>query len=95
MIGIHDAIRVTMEFLLIFGKTNCVEVSKIHEIHKFVALEIRVLYGIQYGRTWQAHYYGINVHWSLILFLTCYEPFISIIGSYIITLYTCNMTIAS
>ena len=30
----HDAIRVAMEFLLIFGETNFVEVLKIHEIRK-------------------------------------------------------------
>ena len=31
-IGMHDAIRVVMEFLLIFGETNFMEVLKIHEI---------------------------------------------------------------
>ena len=30
----HDVIRVAMEFLLIFGETNFVEVLKIREIHK-------------------------------------------------------------
>ena len=32
---VHDAtVRVAMEFLLIFGETNFVEVLKIHKIHK-------------------------------------------------------------
>ena len=33
-IGMHDAIRVAMEFLLIFGEMNFVEVLKIREIRK-------------------------------------------------------------
>ena len=32
--SLQSAIRVTIEFSLIFGKTNFVEVAKIHEIHK-------------------------------------------------------------
>ena len=38
---LQSAIRFTIEFPLIFGETNFVEVPKIHEIHEFLALEKR------------------------------------------------------
>ena len=41
----HDAIRVAMEYLLIFGETNFMEVLK---SAKFMALEIRAPYGIMH-----------------------------------------------
>ena len=34
MSSLQSAIRVTIEFSLLFGETNFVEVPKIHEIHK-------------------------------------------------------------
>ena len=41
----HDDIRVAIEFLLIFGETNFVEVLKSTKSAKFTALEIRAPYG--------------------------------------------------
>ena len=32
--SLQSAIRVTIEFLLVFGETNFMEVPKIHEIHE-------------------------------------------------------------
>ena len=40
----HDAIHVAMEFLLIFGEINFVEVLNMKSM-KFMALEIRAPYG--------------------------------------------------
>ena len=43
--SLQSAIRVTIEFPLIFGKTNFVEVPKIHKIHKICSPGKKAPYG--------------------------------------------------
>ena len=64
--SLQSAIHVTIEFPLIFGETNFVEVPKIHEIHKICSPRQKVLYSMLIPTGISFRTYKTSVYWTKI-----------------------------